>query len=123
MPFVRLVIVALFVATCVGVPAVEPTNGVTVYALIAEPFPDGTLQLTVAAALPLDAATLLGASGVVAGVTALDVPTGLEPAEFIALTVKVYVVPFVRPVIVTLVTPPVTVKAEKAVLPTYDVTV
>ena len=73
----------------------------------------------VACPLPAVALTLVGASGTVAGVTELLVPDGvLVPTELVAVTVKVYVVPFVRPVIVIGELPPV---AEK--LPTFEVTV
>jgi hypothetical protein len=67
----------------------------------------------VAWAVPLAALTETGAPGRVAGVTELD---GAEatpvPWEFVAATVKVYAVPFVRPFTVIglaepfLVTPP-----------------
>jgi hypothetical protein len=45
------------------------------------------------------AVTDVGASGVVAGVTAADAAlAGESPAVFVATTVKVYAVPFVKPV-------------------------
>ena len=53
---------------------------------------------------------MLGASGVVAGVTALLVADEiLVPFALVAVTVNVYVVPFVRPVIVIGDAPPVAV--------------
>jgi len=50
------------------------------------------------------ATTLVGGSGTVAGVTAFDaLDAGPAPAAFVAVTVKVYSVPFERPVTVTVV--------------------
>jgi len=47
------------------------------------------------------ALTLVGALGTVAGVTEFDaVDDALAPTAFVAVTVKVYVVPLVNPVIV-----------------------
>lgn len=43
----------------------------------------------------------MGASGTVAGVTELELDeAGPAPAIFVAVTVNVYAVPFVRPVII-----------------------
>ena len=64
----------------------------------------GGVKLTLAWALPPVAITLVGAPGTVAGVTLLDGVDGrLGPAALVATTVKVYAVPFVRPVIVCVV--------------------
>jgi hypothetical protein len=53
---------------------------------------------------------LVGASGTVAGVIELLVDEAVPvPTAFVAVTVKVYVVPFVRPVIVIGDDPPVAV--------------
>lgn len=72
-----------------------------------------------ASPFPSVALTLVGAPGVVAGTTELLVPDGvLVPCEFVAVTVKVYVVPFVRPVIVIGDEPPVAVKP-----PVFELTV
>ena len=69
--------------------------------------------------MPAVAVTPVGASGIVAGVTELLVPDGvLVPTELVAVTVKVYVVPFVSPVIVIGELPPVAVNP-----PVFDVTV
>jgi hypothetical protein len=55
----------------------------------------------VACALPRTAVTLLGAPGTVAGVTeALGTDAGPEPTPFTAVTVNVYAVPFVKPIMV-----------------------
>ena len=86
----------------------------------------GAVQLTVADFTPAVAVTDVGAPGTVAGVTALDAAdAGLVPRAFVAVTVKVYAVPFVKPVTVTEVVGglPVTVVAVLAVVPTYGVTV
>ena len=46
------------------------------------------------------AVPIVGASGTVAGVTELDAVDKLDvPAEFVAVVLKKYVVPFVKPVI------------------------
>ena len=68
----------------------------------------GALKLTVAVVLPAAALKFVGAPGFViaAGVTLFDtadagpvpVPTG--PGAFVAVTVNVYAVPFVKPVTV-----------------------
>ena len=51
--------------------------------------------------MPAVAATFVGAAGMVAGVTALLTPeTEPVPIAFVAVTVNVYVVPLVNPVIV-----------------------
>jgi hypothetical protein len=69
------------------------------------PFETGAVQETTDCWLPNDVAvTEVGAPGVVAGMTVAD---GLEaavvPSPLVALTVKVYDVPFVRPETVQLV--------------------
>src|SRR5713101_3557685 len=98
--------------TVVGVPAVDPIYGVTVYMVIVDPFEAGVVQARVAVAFPLVALTAPGGSGTVAGVTTFEVPTGLDPALLLAVTVNEYDVPFVNPLMTTLVTPPLTVTAE-----------
>ncbi len=81
------------------------------------PLDTGGVNVTVAWPLPPVAVPMVGASGAVAGVTEFVVADGvLVPTEFIAATVNVYVVPFVRPVIVIGEDPPV------AVSPVLDVT-
>ena len=79
--------------------------------MIAEPpFETGAVKVTVASPLPRTAVTLVGAPGVVAGVTALLADEAEPvPTAFVAVTVKVYVVPFVRPVMVIGDEPPVAV--------------
>ena len=60
------------------------------------------MKETAAAELPRMALTEIGASGTVAGVTKFDaVDAVLVPTEFVAVTVNVYAVPLVNPVIVT----------------------
>jgi hypothetical protein len=64
--------------------------------------------VTVASPFPPVALTPVGAPGAVAGTTELLVPDGvLVPCAFVAVTVKVYVVPFVSPVTVIGDDPPV----------------
>ena len=75
--------------------------------------------MIVASPLPRVAVPIVGASGVVAGVTALLAPdTVLVPIPFVAVTVNVYGVPFVKPVTVIGEEPPVAVKP-----PMFEVTV
>lgn len=80
--------------------------------MIAEPpFDEGALNVIVAWPFPDVAVPIVGASGTVAGTIELDVPDDvLVPKAFVAVTVKVYVVPFVRPVITIGDEPPVAVK-------------
>jgi hypothetical protein len=69
--------------------------------VIGDPPVDDAVKLTVACPLPPVALTFVGALGVVAGVTELLVPEIKPvPIAFVAVTVNVYVVPFVRPVTV-----------------------
>ncbi len=79
-----------------------PGLAVTVYAEItAPPVLAGALHDTTTCVLPLTPLTPVGAPGSVAGVTAADaVEALLVPTLFVAVTVNVYAVPFVRPVIV-----------------------
>jgi len=75
-------------------------DDVTVYPVIdAPPLFAGAVHETFADRTPAVAMTDVGASGVVAGVTAADAALASElPALFVATTVKVYAVPFVKPV-------------------------
>jgi hypothetical protein len=84
---------------------------VTVYPVIAEPpFETGAVKVTVASPLPRTALTLVGVPGVVAGIIeVLGEEAFPVPTAFVAVTVKVYVVPLVSPVIVIGDDPPVAV--------------
>jgi hypothetical protein len=120
-PLVRPVTVAVRTfPTVTGLP----TDGVTVYPVIAEPpFEAGAVQETVANALPATAETPVGAPGTVAGVTAADAVESVElPTAFVAFTLNVTAVPFVRPVTEAVRTLP-TVTALPGVNPIYGVTV
>jgi hypothetical protein len=65
------------------------------------PLDTGGVNEIVASPFPRTAVTLVGAFGTVAGVTALLVADAvLVPKLLLAVTVKVYTVPFVRPVTV-----------------------
>ena len=80
---------------------------------------DEAVKLIVACETPAVALTEIGALGTVAGVTELLVPeTVLVPIAFVAVTVKVYEVPFVSPVTVIGDAPPVAVNP-----PMFEVTV
>ena len=82
------------------------------------PFDAGTENVIVASPLPRVAVPIVGAPGVVAGVTELLVADAEPvPTAFVAVTVKVYVVPLVSPVITIGELPPV------AVCPPLEVTV
>jgi hypothetical protein len=99
-PFVRPVIVQV---VNVVVQEALPGVAVAVYPVIAEPFEDADAvqDTTVCELAPLEAVTPVGADGVVYGVAGADAAEDDEvPAEFVAVTVKVYAVPFVRPVTV-----------------------
>ena len=89
-----------------------PGEDVTLYSVIGvPPFEDGAVKEIVAWPFPAVAATPVGAPGAVfpgTGVTGADAADGLlEPAAFLALTVKVYVTLFVRPGTVIVVPVPV----------------
>ena len=89
--------------TSTGAGAFVPVV-VTVYFVITLPPFEGAVQLTTAEALPAVAVTLVGAPGAMAGVTALEGALAtLVPIAFVAVTVKVYDVPLVRPVTVPVV--------------------
>jgi hypothetical protein len=80
---------------------------------------DGIVNVIVACPLPANALTLVGASGIVEGTIELLAPEVLlVPILFVAVTVNVYITPFVSPVIVIGDEPPVAVSP-----PTFDVTV
>jgi hypothetical protein len=100
--------------------ALTPVFDVTVYVVIAEPpFELGALNVTVASPLPAVAVPIVGASGTVAGTIELLVADAvLVPTAFVAVTVNVYVVPFVRPVMIIGDEPPYALNP-----PVFDVTV
>ena len=80
-----------------------PGEEVTVYPVIADPpVFVGAVKLTVALPLLLVAEILVGTPGAIAaGVTADDaLEAAPVPTELVAVTVKVYAVPLVRPVTV-----------------------
>lgn len=83
-----------------------PGVDVAVYEEIAAPPSDvGAVQLTEIWPLPTWVDTEVGAPGAVGafGVTAVEAVDGeLVPTEFVAVTTKVYAVPFVSPVTVQL---------------------
>jgi hypothetical protein len=75
------------------------------------PLLTGGVKVIVAEALFLVAVPIIGASGTVAGVTEFEaLEAVLVPMAFVAVTVNVYVVPFVRPVTTSGDAPPVAVK-------------
>ena len=98
--------VTVLVVAPVVVALRPPGVAVTVYLVIAEPpLLLGALQVTTTAPLPAAPDTLVGACGTVAvGVTALlAAEDGDVPAALVAVTVKVYALPSVRPMTVAVV--------------------
>jgi hypothetical protein len=75
---------------------------VAVYEVMGEPpLEAGGANATVASALPAVALRIVGAPGTPAGVTLFELAEGGPvPTAFVALTVKVYVIVFVRPITV-----------------------
>jgi len=66
--------------------------------MAAPPVLDGAVKLTVALLFPAVAVPVVGAPGIVAGVTLLEAAEALPvPTLLVAVTVKVYDVPFVSP--------------------------
>ena len=118
-PFVRPVIVVVELAVLEVNP---PGEDVTVYEVIAEPPLDtGAENVIVASPFPRVAVPIVGASGVVAGTTELLVPEEtLVPCALVAVTVNVYVVPFVKPVTVSGDEPPVAVNPPGEEVTVYD---
>jgi hypothetical protein len=116
-PFVRPVTV---IGELPPVPVNPPGLEVTVYEVIAEPpFDPGAENVIVASPLPRVAVPIDGAPGTVSGTTELLVAEAMPvPTSFVAVTVNVYVVPFVSPVITIGELPPVAV-----IPPGEDVTV
>ena len=67
--------------------------------IAAPPLDAGAVHVTVACVFPAVAITFVGAPGTVAGVTVTPADAGLV-LPFVAVTVTVYVVPFVSPLTV-----------------------
>jgi hypothetical protein len=86
--------------------------------VIGDPPVDDAVNVIVASPFPPVATTLVGALGVVAGVTELLVPDGmLVPTALVAVTVNVYAVPLFKPVTV------IGLPVEVANAPVFAVTV
>ena len=108
-----------------AVVAVTPSaSEVTVYSVIGLPPSEaGAVHETTARTSPGIADTSVGAPGTVGVVTEFDASeVALVPMEFVAVTVKVYVVPFVRPVTVTEVPVVVAVTPPGSDVTVYPVT-
>jgi hypothetical protein len=92
-------VVEVLVVVAVNPPGTE----VTVYSVIGLPPSEvGAVHATTAETSLGIANTSVGVPGAVGVVTEFDESEdGLVPMEFVAVTVKVYAVPFVRPVTVT----------------------
>ena len=82
--------------------ATVPTNGVTVKLVITAPLAAGTVHDTFDCVDSNEvAATPVGALGTVDGTALFEASeTALVPPRFVAVTVNVYAMPFVRPVTV-----------------------
>jgi hypothetical protein len=110
--------------TVIGEPPLvaekPPTFEETVYDVIdAPPLLTGGVNEIVACPFPATADTFVGLPGTVAGTTELlEADAVLVPIAFVAVTVKVYVVPLVRPVTKRGEEPPYALKP-----PTFEVTV
>jgi hypothetical protein len=103
-PFARPVTL-IEVHGAVHVPVKLPGDEVAVYDVIAEP-PSlaGAVNDTVACALPPVAVPIVGAPGIVAGVTLFEAAdAGPVPTPFVAVTVNAYAVPLASPVTVMVV--------------------
>ena len=99
----------------------SPAAAATVYDVIVAPFGDPDVQETEIDVSPREAMTEPGAPGRPAGVTAaLGVDASDGPPTPVAVTVKVYETPFVRPTTVADVAVPPTVALKP---PGEDVTV
>jgi hypothetical protein len=107
------------------VTVTPPGSDVTVYSVIGLPPSEvGAVHETSADTSLGIADTSMGASGAVGVVTEFDESEdGLVPMEFVAVTVKVYAVPFVRPVTVTEVPVVVAVTPPGSDVTVYSVTV
>jgi hypothetical protein len=99
-PFVRPVMVTGEEVT----ETLFPSLPITVYPVIDEPpLFVGAVNETTALAFPDATMTFVGAFGTVEGVTELDAVDGEDvPIPFVAVTLNVYAVPFVKPVTVQL---------------------
>ena len=103
-------------STVIGEPLLLPVNPpgleVAVYVIMEEPpLLAGGVKVITARPLPRVAVPMVGASGIVAGTIELLVAELLLfPIALVATTVKVYVVPFVRPVTTNGDDPPFAVK-------------
>ena len=84
-------------------PVNPPGLEVTVYdVMVLPPLLPGAVKVTLACALPPVAVPMVGAPGTVAGVTLLDAADAAPvPALLVAVTVKVYAVPLLRPLTTT----------------------
>ena len=123
MPFVRPVIVIGLAVGPATVPVKLPGVDVAVYTVIVlPPFDAGAVKATLAVVLPAVANPIVGALGTPTGVTLLDAnDAGPVPTELVAVTVKVYVVPFESPVtVIGLAVGPATVPV---MLPGFEVAV
>lgn len=82
----------------------------------------GAVKLTVAVVLPATADPIDGAPGTVAGTTLLEAAEAAPvPTAFVAVTVKVYALPFVRPVTVSGLDAPVAVLPSGLEVTVYKV--
>ncbi len=79
--------------------------------MVLPPFETGGVNVTDADPFPAVAVPMVGAPGTVAGVTELDAAEAAPvPTPLVAVTVKVYAVPLVRPLTVIGLVVPVPVK-------------
>jgi hypothetical protein len=101
---------------------VNPTYGVTTYAVIPDPLSAGAVHDTTADPFPGTPTTPVGATGAPTVTDPDATDCGPAPLAFFAATLNTYVVPFVSPVIVCDVAAELNVLAGWTVNPTYGVT-
>ncbi len=93
--------------------------------IVAEPLDAGVVHATVTdVELAIVAVPIVGAPGTVAGVTEADAVDKPDvPAEFVAVVLNVYAVPFVNPVTTHDPDAPVTVQPVEYVAPSVDLVI
>ena len=99
-----------------------PGEDVAVYEVTGDPFGAAAVQTSATLPFPAVALERVGAPGPPAGVADSAFEAGPVPRAFVAVTVKVYEVPFARPLTVQPSAPLVQVKPPGEAVAVYDVT-
>jgi len=119
-------VIALLHVAEVNVPVIVVPTAVAVYVVIvAPPLDPGAVHATVTDVAPAFVAVpIVGAPGTVFGVTEADAVDKPDvPAEFVAVVLNVYAVPFVNPVTTHDPDAPVTVQPVEYVAPSVDLVI